>query len=139
MDKWWRPISPFKLNWYMNKLIENGLNIACLNSGVSTWSCLPLYPVIIALDCSRVNCFGGIWPKKWPLKWPLERVFQIKSSWSWNGREIYLFLRFLISGSVRHYQVRSPRLSPGEFINSKKLSKVALKKVLFFISMTSLL
>ena len=52
--------------------------------------------------------------------------------WSWNGREIYLFLRFLIAGWVRHYHVRSLRLSPGEFINTKKLSKVTLKRWLFY-------
>ena len=55
--------------------------------------------------------------------------------WSLNGREIYLFLRFLISGSVRHYHEISTRLPPGEFNNTSNHFQ-RLSKVSFFVGIS---
>jgi len=47
--------------------------------------------------------------------------------WEYGGK-ISKIQDFLISTSVRHYHEISTPLSPGEFINFKKLTKVTLKR-----------
>ena len=78
MDKWWRPISPFKLNWYIINFLKNK-NIAwifnllvrrrqggnvCLKMILVGWKSIRLYDPILAKKRSCVNVFDGIRPQK---------------------------------------------------------------------------
>ena len=135
MDKWWRPMSPSKLNWYITNFFFSDLNIDCLNLGVSngyenifeqiialkkSWFCLRLCIDIIALKGSRVNCSKGIWiPKKdstrrfcslncWRyLEQYSEQINNLFMVGIWSGN-----MSFLLISYIRFSQALSGNITP---------------------------